>query len=151
MPSPRPKQRFPNGGKTLHELLRMDYEPHWVDVRATNDVWDVRWNEAPLGRRLRSAEQILHDQEQNPGSVFLLTYEPMFDPMLYFWPVKGQHVIHFRTRPMPADDLRRFVKALLRNEAHLVQVTWSVPSAHPFGDPSFVWQSFGPTVEDSAL
>lgn len=152
MPNPRARQRFPNGGKTLHELLRMDYEPHWIDLRAANDVWDPLKFPDVKRRRVRSAQEILHDQETNPGTVFLLTYEPLFDPMLYFWPVMGQHVIHFRSRPMPAEDLRRLVKALLRDQAQFVQVSWPIPSAHPFGDATYATQSFGPIVgKDSAL
>lgn len=150
MNGPRARQRFPDGGKTLYEILRRDYEPHWIEVRAKGDDWRDR-DPHGLPRVVRSIEQQIADQEYSPGTVYILQFEPAFDPMTYFWPVKGQHVILRRARPMHADDIRRFVKAMLRGEARLVQVIWPLTRKNVLEGHEYTLQSFGPDVECSAL
>ena len=101
MREPRPRQRFPGGGKNLYELLRMDHEPLFIGVWAQSEC--------------------LHPEHSNT-----LTYEPAFDPMLYFWPVERQHVIVFMLLEPNEEDTKRLVKALVRDGAELVQALWSV-------------------------
>lgn len=98
---PRARQRFPGGGKNLYELLRMDHEPVFIGV----------WPES----------ECLH-----PGHSNTLTYEPAFDPMLYFWPIERQHVIVFCRAAQNEDDMKRLAKALKRDGAELIQFVWSV-------------------------
>lgn len=101
MREPRPKQRFPNGGKDLYELLRMDHEPVMVFVYPSDEV---------------SLERACFPDT--------LTYEKAFDPMVYFWPVEGQHVVvDFKAKPA-ADDLKRMVKALQRDGAAWITALW---------------------------
>jgi hypothetical protein len=83
---------FPTGGKNLYELLRSDYEPVFIDVFAEEEC-----------------------QRSRVDMEGTLTYRRSFDPMLYFWPVEGQHVVaHFERRPA---ELDRLVKALQRDGA----------------------------------
>lgn len=92
MREPRPKQLFPTGGKNLYEMLRMDYEPVFIDVFAEEEC-----------------------QRSRVDMEGTLTYRRSFDPMLYFWPVEEQHVLcHFDRRPA---ELDRLVKALQRDGA----------------------------------
>lgn len=79
----------------------MDHEPAFIGV------WPVR-------------------ECQFPGRRNVLTYEPEFDPMLYFWPVEGQHVIVFLRNKPEESGMRRLVRALERDGADLVTVTWQV-------------------------
>lgn len=90
---PRPKQLFPTGGKNLYELLRMDHEPVLIDVFPEDEVQKSR--------------------DREPDT---LTYNRNFDPMLYFWPVDGQHVVvYFDTFRPP--ELDRLVQAMQRDGA----------------------------------
>lgn len=101
MREPRPKQRFPNGGKDLYELLRMDHEPIMVFVYPSDEV---------------SLDRALFPDT--------LTYEKAFDPMVYFWPVEGQHVVaDFLGKPADV-DCKRLIKALERDGAAWITVMW---------------------------
>lgn len=144
MREPRPKQLFPTGGKNLYELLRSDHEPVMIDV--------FPQEECQKGR------------DTEPDT---LVYGRSFDPMLYFWPVEGQHVlVHFNTRP---PELERLVKALQRDGAAWVTVAYKKDkkptsfyspewNAHDdadlyafesFGDADgFIRRRYGPAVMD---
>lgn len=117
MREPRPKQRFPHGGKQLYELLRLDHEPVFVRV------WP--------------AEEVSREVAGFPDT---LTYEQAFDPMVYFWPVEGQHVlVDFLARPAEP-DLKRLVSALQRDGAAWVTVMWKE-------NKSLRWEQFGDAAE----
>ena len=105
MREPRPKQLFPTGGKHLYEMLRMDYEPVFIDV--------FMEDECQRGRAEMEAT---------------LTYGRSFDPMLFFWPVEGQHVVaHFERRPA---ELDRLVKALQRDGAVWITAIYKKDKAY---------------------
>jgi hypothetical protein len=127
---PRAKQRFPDGGKNLYELLRMDHEPVLVWVLLADE-----------GRK-RALLQ--------PDTLLL---ESAFDPMLYFWPVDGQHVVcDFDGKPDP-QQAKRLVKALLRDGALWVTVMWRNKNdleLKNFGDPQHFYVHRG-TVDTLAV
>jgi len=54
-----------------------------------------------------------------------LTYEPEFDPMLYFWPVEKQWAIVQMKSPPHETALKRLGQALLRDGASAVTVVWA--------------------------
>lgn len=111
MREPRSKQRFPQGGKELYELMRMDYEPDMITIYPVGDI-------TPQRARCRGT----------------LCYETALDPMLYFWPVEKAHAIVW-VKAMPADeDLERLAKALLRDGARIVTVIWNKKAT-----PDDVW------------
>lgn len=101
MRAPRPRQRFPGGGKDLWELLRMDLEPVGILIFPVNEISKER-------ARLANT----------------LTYEPEFDPMLYFWPVENQWAVVQMKSPPHEDSLKRLVKALERDGAGAISVMW---------------------------
>lgn len=118
MRAPRARQRFPGGGKNLYELLRMDHEPAFIGI------WP--------------AAECFHPDHSNT-----LTYEPAFDPMLYFWPVERQHVIVFCRDAPNEDDMKRLAKALKRDGAELIQFLWSVERTveeRALGAPGLPWR-----------
>lgn len=101
MPEPRRNQRFPGGGKDLYELLRSDYEPLAITVFPTGEVSKERAAQADT-----------------------LTYEPAFDPMLYFWPVHRQWVLVFMKTASNDESVERLAKAMMRDGAEAVTVIW---------------------------
>lgn len=103
---PRSKQRWPVGGEELYELLRMDHEPQVIYIR--------RADQTDRGR-------ILQDKPN------ILTFQHEADPMLYFWPVEGQFVWLQYDHDALEDERVRLVKALLRDAATWVNVTWHPP------------------------
>lgn len=113
MREPRPKQVFPTGGKNLYELLRSDHEPVFVDVFPENECERGRADDADT-----------------------LTYNGNFDPMLYFWPVEGQHVVaHFNGRPA---DLERLVRAMQRDGVAWLTVIYKKDKQFiPLRDPNW--------------
>jgi hypothetical protein len=114
--SPRSKQRFPRGGKELYELMRMDHEPIFVSVYRSDEV-------------ARDRHKMRDDS---------LVYESELDPMLYFWPVEGQHVIAFIYSEIAEDARERLARALLRDGARWVSISWRNSKnkfeAHSWGD-----------------
>lgn len=99
MREPRAKQRFPDNGKELYELLRRDYEPLnlWVCIR--------------------------DELKKNPDRDTMV-FDRFMDPMLYFWPVERQYVVvRLHTEPDPKFK-KRLVDALLRDGARCVTVLW---------------------------
>lgn len=129
MKSPRRGQRFPRGGQNLYELMRMDHEPILIWVLLAGDI--------------------TLEQADEPDT---LSFEADFDPMVYFWPVDGQHVVVRLEKP--AEELeKRLVKALLRDGAMWVTVCWCTPKFDwvNYGDPDgFMQKRFGP-VESAAV
>lgn len=118
MREPRPHQRLPEGGKRLYQALRGDFEPVLIDVFLTTEV-----------RRDRLAADNA------------LGFSREFDPMLYFWPVDGQHVVvHLFEEEM--DLIERLGKALLRDGA--LWVTFLVGALslkiHNRGDANAFWR-----------
>jgi hypothetical protein len=117
---PRPKQRFPEGGKELYELLRMDHEPVMIWVLAADEA---------------------HTRTLLQPDTLLL--ERAFDPMVYFWPVDGQHVVcDFDDKPEPT-QAKRLVKALLRDGATWVTLMWRENNEldwDHYGDPDTFMQ-----------
>lgn len=101
MRSPRRNQRFPGGGKELFELMRMDHQPQFVNLYPQNEISRER-------AKLRDT----------------LTYEPEFDPMLYFWPVDHAWVIADFQNTQNDDTVARLVKALKRDGALVVTIIW---------------------------
>lgn len=102
MREPRPKQRFPRGGKELYELLRMDHEPTFINVFRSDEVAADRHKQADT-----------------------LVWEVELDPMLYFWPVEGQHVVVLLDKVMEEKRLERLAKALLRDGATWISALWT--------------------------
>ena|SRR5438105_8833806 len=122
MREPRPHQRMPEGGKRLYELLRLDHEPGMITVFVSEET---------TRERLRMADTLGFSRE--------------FDPVLYFWPVEGQHChVHLMTEE--AAFTERLVRALLRDGA--LWVTVAIPRvgggrSHSFvswGDPNAFWR-----------
>lgn len=101
MREPRAKQRFPDGGKDLYDLLRMDHEPVLI--------WVLLDDEAK--------KRVLLQPDT-------LTVDRAFDPMLYFWPVDKQHVVcDFDSEP-DATEAKRLVRALIRDGATWITLMW---------------------------
>lgn len=96
MREPRAKQRFPEGGKALYELIRSDHEPVLIEIFIEQEA---------TRERLKCPDTLSIHRD--------------FDPMLFFWPVEGQHcVVHMRTVDEKA--AKRLAKALLRDGADWV-------------------------------
>lgn len=113
MREPRPKQRFPQGGKTLYELLRIDHEPVLI--------WILPQDEAQK-RKLLQPDTLLLDRA--------------FDPMVYFWPVDGQHIVCDFDGEPEAEVAKRLVKALLRDRAAWITLMWR-------NNNELQWSNFG--------
>jgi len=93
MREPRPHQRMPEGGKRLYELLRLDHEPVMIHVFVSEDT---------ARDRLRLEDTLGFSRE--------------FDPVLYFWPVDGQHCLVHLWQEEP-QLVERLSLALLRDGA----------------------------------
>jgi len=120
MREPRPKQLFPEGGKRLYELLRMDYEPRLIWVECTDE-------------RMGCSEDTLR-------------WERLFDPMLYFWPVEGQHVVARFVKKTTPELRERLLRALLRDDAYWITIVRGYegpPSPPGQYQPTFQWDNFG--------
>lgn len=126
MKVPRPRQRFPAGGKNLYDLLRQDFEPSLIWVWESSHVFKRqqrlikdRWGESPT----YTAEQYANDQKHKDD--YTLAFERAFDPMLYFWPVHQQHVV-VMLDAIPDDKfVKRMGEALLRDGVDVAEVVWS--------------------------
>jgi hypothetical protein len=105
---PRTKQRFPRGGEELYELLRMDHEPACIYVRRTDQTTG-------------SHARVLH-----PNG---LMHDPDTDPLIYFWPVEKQFVWVQFDHNAPEEERKRLVKALMRDGATWLVVTWHEPNS----------------------
>lgn len=112
MREPRPKQQFPDGGKELYELLRLDHEPVFIWVLLADET------------------------EYPPVQRDTLLLDRAFDPMVYFWPVEGQHVVCRSAAPFEKNQKKRLVRALLRDGATWVSLLW-----HEGG--SLEWKNHG--------
>lgn len=127
MREPRAKQRFPHGGKDLYELLRLDHEPALIFAWPSDEV---------------SANHVRYPIPDT------LVFERAFDPMVYFWPVEGQHiVVNFKRRPEES-DVKRLVKALERDGAGLITLMWKDDKNklqwEHFGDAGeFIYKRYG--------
>jgi hypothetical protein len=104
MREPRARQRFPGNGKQLWELLRMDYEPFAITIYPIGEISKARAEHRDT-----------------------LTYEPEFDPMLYFWPVENLWSIVFMKAEPHQDTMKRMAKALERDGSPAVTFIWSRP------------------------
>lgn len=142
MREPRPRQRFPAGGKALYELLRRDYEPLFIMAWDASHVFHSRHHERPRDRRGYTepeitAQRYCDEHQAQAGTVYSLAFELSFDPMLYFWPVERQHVITFLEQPIAEPDVKRLARALKRDGATVITIMWSKPEPvrHVFGDP----------------
>lgn len=94
-------------------MLRMDHEPVLIWVLMADDA----------------SKRIL----LQPDTILL---ESAFDPMLYFWPVEGQHVVcDFDGKP-DSEQAKRLVKALLRDGAVWVTLMWR-------NNNDLEWNQFG--------
>jgi hypothetical protein len=98
MRSPRRSERIPTGGKQLYELLRMDHEPTFISIFLVEEVTKAR---------------LLVENT--------LGFSREFDPMLYFWPVEGQHCV-VQLQQADENTRKRLAKALQRDLAAWVSI-----------------------------
>ncbi len=123
MREPRPRQRFPENGLAIYELLK-----------------DGKWTTA----KLLFAQPVGYQHPRWPKPYIgehTLVYQPHFDPMLYFWPVEGFHLI-VRTDNLDSDITMRIVRAALRDGAELVvtNVATMLTSDSNFYDQESGWK-----------
>jgi hypothetical protein len=109
---------MPDGGKRLYRALRGDHEPVMVDVFICEETTRAR---------LKAENAMGFSRE--------------FDPMLYFWPVDGQHcVVHLASEDKAL--IERLGKALLRDGALWVSFLSLLPTfkIHTRGDVNAFWR-----------
>jgi hypothetical protein len=105
---PRPTQRLPEGGLGLLSRLRSGDAPKLIVV-------------AP--KRFYSGNR--------KGQDNLLLYEKSADPMLFFWPVEGQHVVAW-TDDIESESARRMERALVRDGAEWVTLVGGSRAPYQF-------------------
>lgn len=110
MREPRPRQRLPEGGLEIYEKQKAGLWRHGSELIV---AYPVGWKH-PLGET-RSQEEMLRWG-------YTIFVQPHFDPMLYFWPVDGFHLIA-HVDSLDSDHTLRLVRAALRDGAQIVVTT----------------------------
>lgn len=107
MREPRPRQRLPEGGLEIYEKQKAGL---WKPGSELIVAYPVGWKN-PRGHT-QTQEEIL----RWGYTVFV---QPHFDPMLYFWPVDGFHLVA-HVESLDSDHTLRLVRASLRDGAQMV-------------------------------